>query len=98
MAQLPYKIYSIKFYREWPNLNTVKILFCKVAVPLVKGVCSRTCRIGLVNRKKKKKKKKKNQKLLDESGIALFGVPNISTFMNNTYSHVLILFSCVIWC
>ena len=26
----------IKFYREWPNLNTVKISFCKVAVPLVK--------------------------------------------------------------
>ena len=25
-----------KIYREWPNLNTVKILFCKVAVPLVK--------------------------------------------------------------
>ena len=35
-AQLAYKIYPIKFYREWPNLNTVKILFCKVAVPLVK--------------------------------------------------------------
>ena len=35
-AQLAYKIYSIKFYREWPNLNTVKISFCKMAVPLVK--------------------------------------------------------------
>ena len=36
ISQLPYKIYPIKFYREWPNLNTVKISFCKVAVPLVK--------------------------------------------------------------
>ena len=35
-AQLAYKIYPIKFYREWPNLSTVKISFCKVAVPLVK--------------------------------------------------------------
>ena len=35
-AQLTYKIYPIKLYREWPNLNTVKISFCKVAVPLVK--------------------------------------------------------------
>ena len=35
-AQLAYKIYPIKFYREWPNLNTVKISFCKVAVLLVK--------------------------------------------------------------
>ena len=35
-AQLAYKIYPIKFYREWPNLNTLKISFCKVAVPLVK--------------------------------------------------------------
>ena len=26
-------IYPIKFNREWPNLNTVKLLFCKVAVP-----------------------------------------------------------------
>ena len=34
-AQLAYKIYPIKFYREWSNLNTVKISFCKVAVPLV---------------------------------------------------------------
>ena len=33
-AQLTYKIYPIKSYREWTNLNTVKILFCKVAVPL----------------------------------------------------------------
>ena len=35
-AQLANKIYPIKFYRERPNLNTVKISFCKVAVPLVK--------------------------------------------------------------
>ena len=35
-AQLAYKIYPIKFYKEWPNLNTVNNLFCKVAVPLVK--------------------------------------------------------------
>ena len=35
-AQLAYKIIPIKFYREWPNLNPFKILFCKVAVPLVK--------------------------------------------------------------
>ena len=26
----------MKFYREWPNLNAVKISFCKVAMPLVK--------------------------------------------------------------
>ena len=37
-AQLAYKIYPIKFYTEWLNLNTVKISFCKVAVPLVKFV------------------------------------------------------------
>ena len=37
-AHFAYKIFPIKFYiyREWPNLNTVRILFCKVAVPLVK--------------------------------------------------------------
>ena len=35
-TQLAYKIYPIKFYREWPNRNTVKISFCKVAVPFVK--------------------------------------------------------------
>ena len=35
-AQLAYKINPIKFYRECPNLNTVKILFCKVGVALVK--------------------------------------------------------------
>ena len=35
-AQLVYKIYPITFYREWPNLNTVKISFGKMAVPLVK--------------------------------------------------------------
>ena len=35
-AQLAYKIYPLKFYREGPILNTVKILFCKVAVPFVK--------------------------------------------------------------
>ena len=34
-AQLDYKIYPIKFYREWQNLNPVKISFYKVAVPLV---------------------------------------------------------------
>ena len=35
-AQLAYKSYPIKFYREWPNLNTVNISYCKVAVSLVK--------------------------------------------------------------
>ena len=35
-AKLAYKIYRINFYGEWPNLNTYKISFCKVAVPLVK--------------------------------------------------------------
>ena len=34
--KLAYKIYPIEFYREWSNLNTVKISFCKVAVALVK--------------------------------------------------------------
>ena len=36
-ALFAYKTCPIKFHRE-PNLNTVKILFCKVAVPLVKFV------------------------------------------------------------
>ena len=27
---------SHKIYKEWPNLNTVKISFCKVTVPLIK--------------------------------------------------------------
>ena len=35
-AQLAYKIYPIKFHKEWPNLNTVNISFCKLAVPRVK--------------------------------------------------------------
>ena len=35
-AQLAYKINPIKFYKEWWNRNTVKISFCKVAVPLVR--------------------------------------------------------------
>ena len=35
-AQPTYKIYPIKFYREWPNLKAVKISFCKIAVPFVK--------------------------------------------------------------
>ena len=26
----------IKIYKEWSNLNTVQISFCKVAVPLIK--------------------------------------------------------------
>ena len=29
-------MYPIKFYREWLNLDTVKISFCKIAVSLVK--------------------------------------------------------------
>ena len=35
-AQLGYKIYPITFYREWPNHNTAKISFSKVAVLFVK--------------------------------------------------------------
>ena len=35
-AQFAYKMNPIKIYKEWSNLNTVKILFCKVAVPLIK--------------------------------------------------------------
>ena len=54
----------------------------------IKGVGSQTCRISLVYRQK-------NQ-LLNKSGIALFCVPNISTFMNSTYSPVLILFTWVL--
>ena len=35
-AHLAHKINPIKFYKEWWNLNTIKISFCKVAVPRVK--------------------------------------------------------------
>ena len=35
-AQLAYKMNLIKINKEWSNLNTVKISFCKVAVPLIK--------------------------------------------------------------
>ena len=35
-AHLAYKIDPLKIYTEWSNLNTVKISFCKVAVPLIK--------------------------------------------------------------
>ena len=37
-AQLAYKIKTIKFDKERWNLNTVKISFCKVAVPRIKFV------------------------------------------------------------
>ena len=37
-AHLAYKMNPIKIYKEWSNLNTVKISFCKVAVPLIKFV------------------------------------------------------------
>ena len=53
-AQLAYKINPIEFYKEWWNRNTVKISFCKVAVPLVRFS------IKDVKMTKKKKKKKKN--------------------------------------
>ena len=53
-----------------------------------KGLGSRTCRIGPVNLQ--------NIKVAQKSGIELFCVLNISTFMTNTYSPVLIRFSCVI--
>ena len=33
---LAYKVNPIKIYKEWSNLNTVKISFYKVAVPLIK--------------------------------------------------------------
>ena len=55
-----------------------------------KGLGSRTCRMGPVNQQ--------NIKFAQQSGIELFCVLNISTFMNNTYSPVLILFSWVIGC
>ena len=41
---------------------------------------------------------KEKSKSLNESGIALFCLPNKSTFMNSTYSLVLVLFSCAIGC
>ena len=34
-AHLVYKMNPIKIYKEWANLNTVKISFCKVAVTLI---------------------------------------------------------------
>ena len=54
-AQLAYKINSIKFYNEWWHRNTVKISFCKVAVPLVK-LSIKDVKMTK-NRQKKKKKK-----------------------------------------
>ena len=33
---LAYKMNHIKIYKDWSNLNTIKISFCKVAVPLIK--------------------------------------------------------------
>ena len=35
-THLAYKMNAIKISKEWSNLNTVKISFCKVAVPLIK--------------------------------------------------------------
>ena len=35
-AHLAYKRNPIKIYKEWSNLNTVKVSFCKVAVPFFK--------------------------------------------------------------
>ena len=43
---------------------------------ILKGVGSRTCPIG------------KKSKVLNESDIALFCVPNISTVMNSTYLRI----------
>ena len=37
-AHLAYKMNHIKIYKEWSNLNTVKISFCKVDVALIKFV------------------------------------------------------------
>ena len=35
-AHLAYKMNPINIYRKWSNLNTVKISFCKMSVPLIK--------------------------------------------------------------
>ena len=35
-AHLAYKMNPTKINKEWSKLNTVKISFCKVAVPLIK--------------------------------------------------------------
>ena len=35
-ARLAYKMNPINIYKEWSNLNTVKISFCKVAMGLTK--------------------------------------------------------------
>ena len=35
-AQLAYQINPMEFYKEWWNRNTVKLSFCKAAVPLVR--------------------------------------------------------------
>ena len=64
-SQLACKINSIKFYKEWWNRNTVKISFCKVAVPLVKlsikDVKKTKNKKKQTNKKKKKQKKKKKR-------------------------------------
>ena len=51
-AKLAYKINPIKFYKEWWNRNTVKILFCKV-----KFVKFSIKDVKMIKKKKKKKKK-----------------------------------------
>ena len=53
-AHLAYKVNPIKIYKEWSNLNTIKILFCKVAVPLIKFAIkdvkmTKTCQKWLPN-------------------------------------------------
>ena len=35
-THLAYKMNPIKIFKDWWNLHTVKISFCKVAVPLIK--------------------------------------------------------------
>ena len=62
---------------------------CSV-LPVRKGVGSWTCRTGLVNRQKIKVSERK----WDSTSLSA----ELSTFMNSTYSSVLILFSCVIVC
>ena len=52
----------IKIYKEWSILNTVKISFCKLAVPLIKFATKDEKMTPPKNAKKTNKKKTKRQK------------------------------------
>ena len=89
----PFSVYTLVAF--WTHHCAVKpccsnFRIITVMIWMIKGVGSWTCRISLVNRQK--------IEVVERKWHIFFCVPNISTFMNRTYSPVLILFSCVIAC